>query len=165
MSLQFLIKAGRIRLFVHFVCFWVQHRSGCCRHRDHGPQVKLYRVGFGPVQCLVVMLRLVINSDLSLPILISFRNSTGSSPPCGNSELRKKIWNWSSGQCLFSHVESRPLPRQSPALGPIINNSLSCMNNSDMSAISCAVICKNLMGDCKQLEATDKSRSELARAW
>ena len=57
MSLQCLIKAGRIRLFVHFVCFWVQHRSGCCRHRDHGPQVKLYRVGFGPVQCLVVMLQ------------------------------------------------------------------------------------------------------------
>ena len=53
MSLQFLIKAGRIRWFIHSVCFWVQHRSGCCRHRDHGPQVKLYRVGFGaPVQCL-----------------------------------------------------------------------------------------------------------------
>jgi hypothetical protein len=46
MSLQFLIKAGRIRLIIHSVCFW-----------DHGPQVKLYRVGFGPVQCLVVMLQ------------------------------------------------------------------------------------------------------------
>ena len=34
MSLQFLIKAGRFRLFIHSVRFWVQHRSGCCRHRD-----------------------------------------------------------------------------------------------------------------------------------
>ena len=57
MSLQFLTKAGRIRLFIHSVCFWVQHRSGCCRHRDHGLQVKLHRVGFGSVQRLVVVLQ------------------------------------------------------------------------------------------------------------
>ena len=35
----------RVRLVINSI-FWVQHRSGCCRHRDHGPQVKLQRVSF-----------------------------------------------------------------------------------------------------------------------
>ena len=41
-------------MIYELVCIFLLHCSGCCRHRDRGPQVKLHRVGFGPVQRLVM---------------------------------------------------------------------------------------------------------------